>query len=67
MDSCDGCDILGALLLVAHDDGDLDDDNLLVLAAMVEFASARGLRSCGLIFLSIAGTRTPYGATTRRR
>ena len=43
MDSCDGCDILGALLLVAHDDGDLDDDDLLVLAAMVEFASARGL------------------------
>ena len=35
MDSCDGCDILGALLLVAHDDGDLDDDDLLVLAAMV--------------------------------
>ena len=44
MDSCDGCGILGALLLVAHDDGDLDDDDLLVLAAMlVEFASARGL------------------------
>ena len=43
MDSCDGCDILGALLFVAHDDGDLDDDDLLVLAAMVEFASARGL------------------------
>ena len=43
MDSCDSCDILGALLLVAHDDGDLDDDDLLVLAAMVEFASARGL------------------------
>ena len=43
MDSCDGCDILGALLLVAHDDGDLDDDDLLVLAAMEEFASARGL------------------------
>ena len=43
MDSCDDCDILGALLLVAHDDGDLDDDDLLVLAAMVEFASARGV------------------------
>ena len=44
MDSCDGCDILGALLLVAHDDGGLDDDDdLLVLAAIVEFASACGL------------------------
>ena len=64
MDSCDGCDILGALLLVAHDDGDLDDDDLLVLAAMVEFASARGLLR--IDFLSIWATGFTYHPWTMK-
>ena len=65
MDSCDGCDIWALCSLWRM--------TMVTWMMMICWCSPpwwnshRLVASCGLIFLSIAGTRTPYGATTRRR